>query len=623
MLKNILDLSRFNKKLIMLLIDSITVVIVLLLSFSTRMGYWYIPEQDVMFLIISSPFLALPIFTYFGLYKAVIRYINFIVLLDVLKAVLLYSLIWGMFGFLTAPQEIPRSIIFINCAFSILSIGGLRVFAYFLFKNSFSQGNNQKNSLIYGAGEAGIQLVSVLEHSSSSFPIGFIDDSKELQGRKIKGLNVYSVDEIANMIHDVDEILIAMPSISKLKKLSIINKIDLYPLKVKVLPGMEELVNGKVELSDLREISINDLLWRDIVEPNKNLLSKNITNKTVLVSGAGGSIGSELCRRIILLNPKVLILYEISELALYNIQKELSSVNTLPKNIYPILGSVNDKNRMTRVFQKFNVDTVYHAAAYKHVPMVELNTTEGVNNNIFGTLNCALVAMEQSVETFVLISSDKAVRPSNTMGATKRIAELILQSLSAKQEITKFTIVRFGNVLGSSGSVIPLFKQQIKDGGPLTVTDQKVVRYFMTIKEAVELVIQSGAMGLGGDVFVLNMGNPVKIDDLARKMVRLSGLQIKDSSNPGGDIEIKYTGLRPGEKLFEELLIGDNVSDTENPLIMRAKEDMLTWDELKLILEDLKLSSKDFNYKEIRSILIRVVPGFKPQSPIVDILHKN
>jgi FlaA1/EpsC-like NDP-sugar epimerase len=479
--------------------------------------------------------------------------------------------------------------------------------------------------LVYGAGDAGIQLVSALAHSSEYNPVGFVDDLKELQGNQITGLDVYSIDAIEGIISKfkVDEILIAMPSTSRTKRLDIINALESYPVLVRMLPGVAELAEGKVSIGDLREVSIKDLLGRDTVEANKALLGKNITNKIVVVTGAGGSIGSELCRQIVFLKPKALILYEMSELALYTIEKELSNIGIHSLDIYPILGSVKNKTRLANVFKRFGVDTIYHAAAYKHVPMVEFNNTEGVDNNIFGTLNCAQVAIASGVETFVLISTDKAVRPTNTMGATKRSAELVLQALSAKQSGTKFTMVRFGNVLGSSGSVIPLFKQQIKDGGPVTVTDANIIRYFMTIPEAVELVIQAGTMGTGGDVFVLDMGKPVRIVDLAKKMVRLSGLEIKDESHPNGDIEIKYTGLRPGEKLYEELLIGDNVSDTDNPLIMRAQEEMLAWDELEPILNDLQIAITDCDQKKLRELLIQVVPGFKPQCEITDVLYKE
>jgi FlaA1/EpsC-like NDP-sugar epimerase len=419
----------------------------------------------------------------------------------------------------------------------------------------------------------------------------------------------------------VDEVLIAMPSASRTKRFDIVNTLNSYPILVRMLPGVADLAGGKVSINDLRKVSIKDLLGRDAVKANKDLLSKNITNKVVLVTGAGGSIGSELCRQIIFLEPKALILYEMSELALYTIEKELSNIGIHSIDIYPILGSVKNKSRLLNIFKHFDVDTVYHAAAYKHVPMVEFNNTEGVDNNIFGTLNCAQTAIDTGVKTFVLISTDKAVRPTNTMGTTKRIAELILQALSATQNVTTFTMVRFGNVLGSSGSVIPLFNKQIKAGGPVTVTDKNIIRYFMTTPEAVELVIQAGAMGQGGDVFVLDMGKPIHIAELARKMIRLSGLSIKDESNHDGDIEIKYTGLRPGEKLYEELLIGDNVSKTDNSLIMRAKEDALLWDELEPLLDNLKKSIKSCDQKKLRNQLIQIVPDFKPQCEISDILY--
>jgi FlaA1/EpsC-like NDP-sugar epimerase len=420
----------------------------------------------------------------------------------------------------------------------------------------------------------------------------------------------------------VDEVLIAMPSTSRTKRRDIIDKLELYPVVVRILPGVVELAEGKITIGDLREISVKDLLGRDTIMANKDLLGKNITNKVVLVTGAGGSIGSELCRQIASLQPKTLILYEMSELALYTIERELSNIGAYAMEVYPILGNINNKNRLISVFRHFGVDTVYHAAAYKHVPMVEFNNTEGVNNNVFGTLNCAQAAIDEGVETFVLISTDKAVRPTNTMGATKRSAELILQALTVKQSDTKFTMVRFGNVLESSGSVIPLFKEQIKEGGPVTVTDINIIRYFMTTSEAVELVIQAGAMGKGGDVFVLDMGDPVRIADLAKKMIRLSGLEIKDESNPNGDIEVKYIGLRPGEKLYEELLIGDNVSETDNPMIMRARENMLEWNELKLILDELEVAIQKCDQQKLRELLIKAVPDFKPQCDIQDILYK-
>jgi len=640
MLNLVVNLSRINKQLIMLLVDSMLLVSILLASFSIRLGYWYFPQDDLIWVVLGAPVVASIIFVRFGLYRAVIRYIGFKALWTVVQAVSLYALVWGVIGFMVAVDGIPRSVILINWMLSLLAIGGVRIAARFLLSNNvkFSifnfefngNGNGNGNSnerrvLVYGAGDAGVQLIVALAHSDEYHPVGLIDDSKELQGRYISGLSVYSVDAIEKLIIKlkVDEILIAMPSASRAKRLAIISTLEPYPVHVRMLPGVAELAQGKVSVGDLREVSIKDLLGRDLVEANKDLLGKNITDKVVVVTGAGGSIGSELCRQIVFLEPKVLILFEMSELALYTIEKELSNIGIYSLDIYPILGSVNNKARLDNVFKQFDVDTIYHAAAYKHVPMVEFNNTEGVANNIFGTLNCARAAIDANVETFVLISTDKAVRPTNTMGATKRSAELVLQALSAKQSSTKFSMVRFGNVLGSSGSVIPLFKQQIKAGGPITVTDKDIIRYFMTISEAVELVIQAGAMGTGGDVFVLDMGEPVRIHDLAVKMIHLSGLEVKDESHPDGDIEIKYTGLRAGEKLYEELLIGDNVSETDNPLIMRAQEEMLTWDELEPILNNLQTAIQECDQQKLREQLIKLVPGFKPQSEIVDVLYNN
>ncbi|MDB2590563.1 polysaccharide biosynthesis protein [Candidatus Thioglobus sp.] len=637
MINKVINLSRIYKQLIMLLVDSVVLVSILLASFSIRLGYWYFPQDDLIWVVFGAPVVASIIFVRFGLYRAVIRYIGFKALWTVVQAVSLYALVWGVVGFMVAVDGIPRSVILINWMLSLLAIGGVRIAARFLLSNNVKlsilnfefNGNGNGNSnerrvLVYGAGDAGVQLIGALAHSDEYHPVGLIDDSKELQGQYISGLSVYSVDAIEKLIIKlkVDEILIAMPSASRAKRLAIIGTLEPYPVHVRMLPGVTELAQGKVSVGDLREVSIKDLLGRDLVEANKDLLGKNITDKVVVVTGAGGSIGSELCRQIVFLEPKALILFEMSELALYTIENELSNIGIYSLDIYPILGSVNNKVRLDNVFKQFDVDTIYHAAAYKHVPMVEFNNTEGVNNNIFGTLNCAQAAIDANVETFVLISTDKAVRPTNTMGATKRSAELVLQALSANQTGTKFSMVRFGNVLGSSGSVIPLFKQQIKAGGPITVTDKDIIRYFMTISEAVELVIQAGAMGTGGDVFVLDMGEPVRIQDLAKKMIRLSGLEVKDNAHPNGDIQIKYTGLRAGEKLYEELLIGDNVSETDNPLIMRAQEEMLAWNELKPVLDELYGAIESCDHEKLRKLLIQIVPDFKPQCHISDVLYE-
>jgi FlaA1/EpsC-like NDP-sugar epimerase len=610
----------------MLFVDSIVLIGILLAAFSLRLGIWYWPDNDLVWVILGAPIIAIPIFIRFGLYRAIIRYIGLKVLWAVVQAVSLYALVWGLIGFMVSAEGIPRSVIIINWILAILVIVGLRVVARWMLLsvNGFKQ-YSKNNVIIYGAGSAGRQLLTALQQSNEYNPVAFIDDANEFQNKSINGVEVFTINDIKGLIskREVSEILLAMPSTSRTRRNEIIDLLEQYPIMVRSLPGVSELAQGKINTTDLKEVSIKDLLGRDVVETNKDLLTQNIADKVVLVTGAGGSIGSELCRQIMVLKPKALILFEINELALYTVEKELSNFGIHQIDMYPILGNVNNKNRLSNVFKRFQVDTIYHTAAYKHVPMVEFNNTEGVNNNIFGTLNCAQVAIDTGVETFVLISTDKAVRPTNTMGATKRCAELILQALSAEQSGTKFTMVRFGNVLGSSGSVIPLFKQQIKVGGPVTVTDINIIRYFMTIPEAVELVIQAGAMGLGGDVFALDMGEPIKIYDLAKKMIHLTGLEVKDKSNPKGDVEIQITGLRPGEKLYEELLIGGNVSDTDNPLIMRAEEDMLAWEELELILNDLELAIMECNHEQLRKLLIQAVPGFKPQCGVEDLLYKE
>tara|TARA_B100000767_G_scaffold211120_1_gene198188 strand:- start:719 stop:2620 length:1902 start_codon:yes stop_codon:yes gene_type:complete len=631
LLKKLLNLSRIKKQLILLLVDFFVLVFVLFVSFSIRLGYWYYPQNDSIFwLIFGAPIIAILIFVRIGLYRSVIRYIGFNAIWSIMQGVTLYAIIWGLIVFLGAVEGVPRSIVLLNWALSVLMVVGLRMIARWIFTSGKNFNNNnqlgiKKRVLVYGSGDAGVQLVGALSHSYEYNPIGFVDDSEELQGTNIWGLVVYSPDIIGELIDKlkIDEVLIAMPNVSRAKRFNIVSLLEPFAVQVRMLPSVSDLAGGKVGVEDLRKVSIDDLLGRNEVLANKELLCKNIKHKTVLITGAGGSIGSELCRQIALLKPKGLILFEMSELALYKIEKELSLSKNNKISIYPVLGNINNSKRLNQVFKHFNVDTIYHAAAYKHVPIVEFNNTEGVDNNVFGTLNCAQAAIDSAVETFVLISTDKAVRPTNTMGATKRSGELILQALAAMQTITKFSMVRFGNVLDSSGSVIPLFKEQISNGGPITVTDKEVIRYFMTISEAVELVIQAGAMGTGGDVFILDMGKPVSIDDLAKKMIRLSGLEIKSKSNPEGDIEIKYVGLRPGEKLYEELLVGDNCIKTNNPLIMRAEEDMILWDELKPILDSLKKEVVNCDQEKIRKLLVEIVPGFKPQSDIVDILYKK
>ena len=617
----------------MLSFDAFIVIFSLFVSFSMRLGEWYWPQNsEILWLVLVAPIIAISCFIYFGLYRAVIRYIGFQALWAVIQAVSLYALLWGVLVLLSGVAGIPRSVILINWVVAILLVGGSRMLARWwvaglIFGSELPDALNRhnrknKNVLIYGAGNAGIQLSGALGYSSELHPIAFLDDSPSLHKQQINGLRIYPLSKLKEIIKklQVEEILLAMPSVSKKRKREIISQLERFSVRVRTLPGVAELAQGKIQIEDLREVSIDDLLGRDSVSPNNDLLFSNIENKTVMVTGAGGSIGSELCRQIIALKPQQLILFEQSEHALYQIEKELLGFSAI--NIVPVLGSVTHQKRVERVCKYFKVKTIYHAAAYKHVPMVEKNTIEGVQNNIFGTLRCACAAADAGVETFVLISTDKAVRPTNTMGATKRFSELILQALSERADFsTRFTMVRFGNVLGSSGSVVPLFREQIRQGGPVTVTDPDIIRYFMTIPEAAQLVIQAGAMGKGGDVFVLDMGEPVRIVDLAKRMVHLSGLDIKDDANPNGDIDIVFTGLRPGEKLYEELLIGDNVSATQHKRIMRAEEEVLPWEKIDKLLSDMDEASHQGDQMLMRQLLLSGVSGFSPQCDVVDVLR--
>tara|TARA_B100000686_G_scaffold81976_1_gene88493 strand:- start:21208 stop:22869 length:1662 start_codon:yes stop_codon:yes gene_type:complete len=542
----------------------------------------------------------------------------------IVKATIIYSLLWAFFTTFLVNNFLPISFHFVHALLVLLLVASSRMIGIWIFTDSFSA----SNVIIYGAGSAGIQLATALRYSREMTPIAFVDEDKSLQGNYLNGLSVFSPSRLERLISKkkVNEVLIAIPSARKAKLQDILSKIEGFPVKVRILPGVAELAQGKVSVSDLKVIDVTDLLGREITKPNEDLLQKNIYGKNVLVSGAGGSIGSELCRQVIKAEPSILVLYEISEYALYKIEKELSK-SSPQTEVKPILGNVIDKKRMLEVCTTFDIDTIYHAAAYKHVPMVELNTLQSLQNNIFGTLNCVEVAIESEVETFVLISTDKAVRPTNIMGATKRFAELILQSLAQRQissqskTNTRIAIVRFGNVLDSSGSAVPLFREQIEKGGPITVTDPEVIRYFMSIPEAAELVIQAGAMGEGGEIFVLDMGDPVKILDLAKRMVRLSGLEVRDNSNPEGDIEIVFTGLRDGEKLYEELLIGDNVSSTEHKGIMQASEEYLEWEKVEGLLEQLRASIEKRDHELAVNILINNIVGLKLNTGINDLIY--
>jgi FlaA1/EpsC-like NDP-sugar epimerase len=633
-LKAVLAMPRNIKRLVMLLSDLCLVPFALWASFSLRLGQLYLPEENVLYLFIAAPIIALPIFIRFGLYRAIIRYIGSLAFWAVVKAVSLYTLVWGVIVLLSGVgmQGVPRSVLLINWLVTLLLLGGGRALARWLLTRQMNlgiTGTQPKRVAIYGAGGAGIQIATALSGSQDFNPVAFIDDNRSLQGHYIHGMRVYSFSKLSKVIDDLSlqEILLAMPSVPRSQRSKIIARLEPYAVHVTTLPGMDDLASGKLKVDDIREVGINDLLGRNQVEPDEALLNANINGKVVLVTGAGGSIGSELCRQIIKLEPAALVLYERSEHDLYLIERELlkTTQRMYPGKgnwITPILASILDQNRMEAVCRAFSVETIYHAAAYKHVPMVEKNPSEAVRNNVIGTYRVAQAAINSQTETFVLISTDKAVRPTNTMGATKRFAEMILQEIGENRKIkTRFTMVRFGNVLGSSGSVIPLFRDQIQNGGPVTVTDAKIIRYFMTISEAAQLVIQAGAMGNGGEVFVLDMGEPVKILDMAKRMIHLSGLEVKDDDNPEGDIEIVFTGLRPGEKLYEELLTGEKNSPTQHPLIMSANEGSLNWDTLQeyITLFESAVESNDVEYS--RDLLVKSVKGFAPQCDVADLVY--
>lgn len=624
MLTFFLGLSRPFKRIISVIIDAV------LLSIAFWGGYWVrldtaIPVKSLLhweLLAILVPFTVF-VFVKLGLYRAVLRYVGFKVLWTVALGVFCSTISLVMLAFFM-EVALPRTVSVIYFAFAVLLVGSVRLF----FRMLVNQGkHNRTPVLIYGAGSSGRQLQLALNQGHEFFPIAFVDDDPAIRKAVIQGINVYSPDLIGDLVSrfDIKKILLAIPSASRAVRQDVIHRLEHFPCEVLSIPGMADLVDGNAHIDELKEVSIEDLLGRDAVNPIPELMNGNINNKCVMVTGAGGSIGSELCRQILRYKPQKLILFEISEYGLYVIDKELNDISrteNIVVEIIPLLGSVQRQHRLKAVMSNFNIQTVYHAAAYKHVPLVEYNVVEGVRNNVFGTLYCAQAAIASGVDTFVLISTDKAVRPTNTMGASKRLAELVLQALAVEQSHTRFCMVRFGNVLGSSGSVVPLFRQQIRDGGPLTVTHPDIIRYFMTIPEASQLVIQAGAMGMGGDVFVLDMGKPVKILDLAHRMIRLSGLDFKSEQNPDGDIEIKITGLRPGEKLYEELLIGEQVEGTEHPRIMKATEQMLSWSELRKFLIELDSACHRFEHEEIRQLLLSIPAGFTPTDGICDLVWK-
>ena len=626
-LDSLLALPRNIKKVIFVIHDAVVIFVAFWFAQNLKASYsqeWAEPANWLAFA--ATAVLTILLFTRLGLYRAVTRYVS----TKVLTTAVLGSAISGVLFFLSVllfEQRLRLALPVAYFLMLVVLISGSRIILRTMLTNRHRK--QMIPVIIYGAGQSGRQLLEAIKQVSEYNAVAFVDDNTAIQRMVIYDLPVHKPSEIGNLInrYGVEKILLAIPSASTEVRKNIIHQLEAYPCEVLTIPGMKDLVDGKISASSLKKVSVVDLLGRDPVAPHPELMAADISGKVVMVTGAGGSIGSELCRQIIRSRPAKLILFELSEFSLYSIDKELRDFQTASGTaieVLPILGSVQHRKRLFTIMQAFGVQTVYHAAAYKHVPMVEFNTIEGVRNNIYGTMFCAQAAIDARVETFVLISTDKAVRPTNTMGASKRMAELVLQALAAEPgQSTRFCMVRFGNVLGSSGSVVPVFEQQIAAGGPVTLTHADITRYFMTIPEAAQLVIQAGAMGKGGDVFVLDMGDSVKIIDLAKQMIRLSGLEVKDAAHPEGDIEIQVTGLRPGEKLYEELLIGDEVQKTTHPRIMTASEVMLPWNVLSDIITRMDEACRESDQLTLRRLLLEAPTGFAPKDDICDLVWQQ
>lgn len=624
-MKSFLELPRFQKQLVAATADlfllPLTFYLAVLLRYDSGTPQLF---QMYFWMILSAPVFSIPIFLKLGLYRAVIRFIDQKIVYVVVMGVTLSVVCMAALAAFMHTVNFSRGVFGIYWISAILYVVASRFLARGYLLKMDDQGRAIRVA-IYGAGHSGMQLASALRAGHEYLPVALVDDRKELHGATIAGVRVWPSSELPRLVAEkqIKEVLLAMPSLRKAEQKIILERLEPLKVKIKVTPPIASLINGELRVQDVRDIEIEDLLGRDAVAPDPRLLTTCITGKVVMVTGAGGSIGSELCRQIIRLSPARLILLDMSEYALYSIEQDLQGVkktHSLNADVFPFLGSVLEREKCEQILRTFAVDTIYHAAAYKHVPLVEHNPIQGVCNNAFGTLSLARAAIAAGVSCFVLISTDKAVRPTNVMGATKRLAELILQAFSRTQGHTRFCMVRFGNVLGSSGSVVPLFRKQIMAGGPITLTHPEITRYFMTIPEAAQLVLQAGAMGEGGDVFVLDMGEPVKILDLATRMVHLSGLEVKGETEIADGIEIEHIGLRPGEKLYEELLIGTNVEGTQHPLILRAHEMELAWSVLQPLLDQLEDACNRFDYVAVRTLLLQVVVEYAPQCEIEDFL---
>ena len=614
------DLPRSVKKTIMVAADLIALPVALWVAITLRLGSFDHGQMTAGWLYLALPLVTLPVLSMLGLYRTIVRFISSRDLFAPLLGVTASTLLLILITFAPESGIVPRSSLVIYWALALLWVGGSRLLVRSLLAPRSAQANRV---VIYGAGGAGARLASAMEFSAEARPVAFIDDDRSLWGAVINGLRVYKPMDLGRLKDQfgVDKVLLAMPSISRATRRTVLKSVQLPGLRVQTVPDITEILSGGAQLEDVRDVDANDLLGREPVAPIQSLFDACIRGKVVMVTGAGGSIGSELCRQILRHGARRLVLFEMSELALYNIERELRvlvAAENIRTDISPLLGNARNRARLREVIHAFGVNTIYHAAAYKHVPIVECNVIEGIQNNVISTWYTAEAAVECGVETFVLISTDKAVNPTNVMGATKRLAELILQAFSERGGRTKFCMVRFGNVLESSGSVVPLFREQIRRGGPVTVTHPEVIRYFMTITEAAQLVLQAAGMAIGGEVYVLDMGKPVRIADLARRMIALSGLTVRDEENASGDIEIRFTGLRPAEKLYEELLIGTNVTGTMHPMILRAVEHSVPWEELRAILDELKELVGKVDICATRTLLHRAVREYQPAADITD-----
>lgn len=642
---SLLHMPRVLKRLLAVAVDVALCALTVWLALCLRLEHWVLLAPAHWWAIMGSVLMALPLFIRFGLYRAIFRYAGWNAMVSLAQAMGLYALFFATVFTVVSVPGVPRTVGVIQPLLLLVAVGFSRVVVrYWLggLYRTLLQREHLPGVLIYGGGQAGRQLAAALSRGSEYRLLGFLDDDERLQGNSLDGRMVYDPSELVRLIPDlgVTDVLLAVPSVTRERRLHILDTLRHLPVHVRTLPGMSDLASGRVTLSDVRELDIEDLLGREPVAPDGALLNRLIRGKVVAITGAGGSIGSELCRQIAACQPHTLLLVENSEFALYQIHRELVALlgseadpleggsegdarATPTVQLVPLLASVQDEARIAQIMQAWRPETVYHAAAYKHVPLVEHNPVQGLRNNVWGTWVCARAAQAAGASHFVLISTDKAVRPTNVMGASKRLAEMVLQALAAEPGDTTFCMVRFGNVLGSSGSVVPLFREQIQNGGPITLTHPDITRYFMTIPEAAQLVVQAGAMAHGGDVFVLDMGEPVRIIDLAQRMVELSGLQVKSEQNPTGDIEIQITGLRPGEKLYEELLIGDNPQPTQHARIMKAQEDSLPWGELQTLLKALDEAMVHNDVAAVRGLLQVCVQGYQPAGEVVDWVHSS